>query len=246
MYALAPREFENEWSATEISRQLDMPVQTVHRLLSTLAQFGFVTKNEQTKKFRLGLSLVQLGFLVWDNMSIRTVAHPVMEDLAKQCKESVYLTVREGSYGVFVDLVDSPQMLRIAEPIGLRLPLNTGASKRIILAFLPTKQREHVIDEILSHPETTSGLLDRDKLQEELTQIRQQGFSVSYGETTEGTAGVAAPILAWDNKVVGAISLAGPDTRFINNKISEMIHWVKRSAALISEDLGWVKPRSPR
>lgn len=241
LYALIPNEHEAEWSATKLSKQLDMPVQTVHRLLSSLAEHGLVFKNKETRKFRLGLTLMQLGLMIWENLSVRNFAKPVMEHLAKQTKESIYLTVREGNYGVFIDCVDSPQMLKIAEPIGMKLPLSKGASKKVILAFLPKKLQLQILKELTM--EFILNDKDKDKLLGELTAIRKKGYAVSIGETTEGTVGIATPIFSWDNQIIGSISIAGPETRFKAAQTKEMIEAAKKSSVDISEQLGWIKPK---
>jgi DNA-binding IclR family transcriptional regulator len=54
--AIIPDEEKKEWSATEVSRKLDIPIQTVHKLLSSLAEYGFVYKNNETEKFIIGLT----------------------------------------------------------------------------------------------------------------------------------------------------------------------------------------------
>ncbi len=230
LHALKPSEQEQEWGATELSKRLDMPVQTVHRLLSTLAKHGIVYKNKETRKFRLGLTLMHLGFMVWENLSVRNIARPIMEQLTVRTRESCYLTVREGNEGIFVDSVDSPQLLRIAEPVGMRLPLYKGASKKVILAHLPTKKQLSILNELNSPIEP---------LQPELEKIKKNGYAISFGETTEGTASVAAPIFNWDNQPIGSISIAGPEIRFKNEIMDYFIFEVKNAALEISEELGW-------
>lgn len=95
LHALAPNEHENEWSATQISRELNIPVQTVHRLLSSMTKSGLVYQNKQTRKFRLGMTLMQFGFMVWDNISARTAAKPFMEILSRKTGASVYLPLEK-------------------------------------------------------------------------------------------------------------------------------------------------------
>lgn len=241
LHALIPNENEQEWGATELSKKVDMPVQTVHRLLSSLAKHGFVYKNKETRKFRLGLTLMHLGFMVWENLSIRSIARPFMEQLTQRTKESCYLTVREGSEGIFIDSVDSPQFLRITEPVGMmRLPLNIGASKKVILAHLPAKTQLHLLKELYSNPHSPS-IPTLEEIQEELKKISKNGYAFSYGETTEGTASVAAPIFTWDNQPIASISLAGPDFRFKQDRVEELIREVKNAAQEISLELGWMK-----
>ncbi|WP_158738138.1 IclR family transcriptional regulator [Alteribacillus sp. YIM 98480] len=234
---IKPSEEKEEWSATEISRRLNLPVQTVHRLLTCLSECGFVYKNKETKKFRLGLALMELGLSIRDNLSVRNAALPVMEKIAGLSKESVYLTVPENNEGVFIDCIDSPQLLKIAEPTGMRLPLSVGASKKVMLAFFNLLERDRIIEELMQN-KTEKSLK---KLKEEILIINNQGFAISFGETTEGTASVAAPIFSWENKVVASISIAGPETRFQETQLKNNIRLVTRAAVEISEELGWLK-----
>ncbi|WP_147532962.1 IclR family transcriptional regulator [Bacillus marasmi] len=239
IHALKPDEFENEWSATEISKKVGMPVQTVHRLLSSLEKNGLVFKNNENRKFRLGLGLMQLGLTIWEGLSILNIARPFMEKLAETTKESIYLTVREGNDGIFVECINSPQMLRIAEPIGMRLPLCHGASKKVILAYLkPAAQRKVLEDLIDSKAIKSRGELNA--LMEELNMIKQQGFAISTSETTRGTSGVAAPVFSWSGQVEGAISVAGPEIRFSSNYLNKISELVKKTSIEISKEMGWV------
>lgn len=240
IHALKPDEFDNEWSATEISKRVGMPVQTVHRLLSSLEENGFVFKNKENRKFRLGLSLMQLGLTIWEGLSILNIARPCMEKLAEQTKESIYLTVREGNDGIFVECINSPQMLRIAEPIGMRLPLCHGASKKVILAFLKPAVQRRVLEELIDSMYIKSRE-ELDALIDELFMIKQQGYAISTSETTMGTTGVAAPIFSWNGQVEGAISVAGPEIRFSSNYLNKIIDLVKISSKEISKEMGWFK-----
>ena len=88
--SLVPQGMEKELSVTEISRLLDMPVQSVHRILVSLSRHGFVAQNSKTKKYKLGLSLMKYGFLMWDSLMFRSVARPYMEELSKKTRETVY------------------------------------------------------------------------------------------------------------------------------------------------------------
>ncbi len=139
---LVPSGSEKELSVTDISKELDMPVQSVHRILATLVSHGYVTQNKRTKKYRLGLSLMKYGFLMGESLELNESAKPHMLELSRKTKETVYLAMRENKEGVYVDCIDSPQILRISEPVGLRLPLYVGASNRVILAYLSSKEKK--------------------------------------------------------------------------------------------------------
>nr|WP_243865502.1 IclR family transcriptional regulator [Paenibacillus lupini] len=193
---LVPQGIEKEVSVTEISRELDMPVQSVHRILASLSEHGFVSQNNKTKKYKLGLSIMKYGFLMWDSLRFRSIARPFMEELSRQTKETVYLASRENTEGVYIDNIDSPQLLKISEPIGLRLPLVIGASNRVILAYMAPSARESILNQIEWEVLPSLRPLTREYIGNDLEQIRKRGYAITSGEATEGTTGIAAPIFS--------------------------------------------------
>ncbi|WP_373228813.1 IclR family transcriptional regulator [Cohnella sp.] len=236
---LVPQGSEKEMSVTEISRELDMPVQSAHRILSSLSKHGFVAQNNKNKKYKLGLSVMKYGFLMWDSLMLRSVSKPFMEELSQKTNETVFLATRENEEGVYIDCIDSPQILKISEPIGLRLPLFVGASNRVILAFLPQKER----DKILSNVDWTSipslKPLTREYIEGEIKSIRERGYAMTSGEATDGTTGIGAPVFSYENTVIGSINCAGPSFRFTPQNIDKYSFYVKKYAELISKELGY-------
>ncbi|WP_127573186.1 IclR family transcriptional regulator [Paenibacillus xylaniclasticus] len=236
---LVPQGSEREVSVTAISRELDMPVQSVHRILGSLAEHGFVTQNQKTKKYKLGLSIMKYGFLMWDSLMLRSTARPYMEQLSRQTKETVYLAARENTEGVYIDSIDSPQVLKISEPIGLRLPLFIGASNRVILAFMPQNARDRLLQDVDWSSIPSLKPLTREGIEQELEIIRNRGYAVTSGEATEGTTGIAAPIFSYENTVIGSLNCAGPSIRFTPEKIEQYSCLVKKNAELVSKELGY-------
>ncbi|WP_201000695.1 IclR family transcriptional regulator [Paenibacillus glycanilyticus] len=236
---LVPQGSEKEVSVTEISRELDMPVQSVHRILASLSEHGFVSQNSKTKKYKLGLSIMKYGFLMWDSLRFRSIARPFMEELSKKTKETVYLATRENTEGVYIDNIDSPQLLKISEPIGLRLPLVIGASNRVILAYMTSSARESILNQIDWDGLPSLRLLTREYIANDLEQIRKRGYAITSGEATEGTTGIGAPIFSYENTVIGSLNCAGPTLRFTAENIEKYSYYVKKYADLISQELGY-------
>ncbi|WP_139992903.1 IclR family transcriptional regulator [Paenibacillus paridis] len=236
---LLPEGTEKELSVTEMSRELGMPVQSVHRILSSLMEHGFVAQNAKTKKYKLGLSIMKYGFLMWDSLMLRTIARPFMEELSQKTKETVYLATRENTEGVYIDSVDSPQILKISEPIGLKLPLFIGASNRVILAYLPRKMQEQMLEEADWGSLPTLKPLTREYIEKEIEKIHRCGYAVTSGEATEGTTGIGAPIFSYENMVIGSLNVAGPTLRFTEDTVEKNSFLVKKYADLISNELGY-------
>ncbi|MEK8129445.1 IclR family transcriptional regulator [Paenibacillus filicis] len=236
---LVPQGSEREVSITEIGRELGMPVQSVHRILASLCEHGWVTQNPKSKKYKLGLSVMKYGFLMWDSLMLRSVARPFMEELCSKTKETVYLATRENLEGVYIDSIDSPQLLKISEPIGLRLPLFVGASNRAILAYLPADLRERLLAQAQWERIPSLKPLSREAIEQDIEQIRRRGYAITSGEATEGTTGIGAPIFSYEHTVIGSLNCAGPSVRFTAQQVEKISYYVTKYAELVSEELGY-------
>jgi len=238
--AIKPTPEKVEWSATEISKKLEIPVQTVHRLLSSLEESGIVFKNKETKKFRVGLNLLQMGLSVRNNLLVRNSSIPTMKALAKDIQQSVYLTVPEGYEGVYIDCISYLPWLKEAEPIGMRVPLNQGSAQKVILAFSSPKSQRYLIQSLKEQ-----GLIhDLKKLQDELKIVKNQYFAFSSGEITKGTVSISCPVFSWEDEVVASITVNGTIESMREDNFKQIVNRTKQAAITISEELGWISSLS--
>lgn len=226
---------KEEWSATEMGCRLNMSVQTVHRLLSSLEEHGIVAKNPETKKFRLGLSLLKLGMAIKENSSIRNSAISVMEKLMSQTKEKVYLTVPEGNEGVFIDCVQPAGFVTLDEYIGVKSPLSLGAANKVILANKSRENRQKIIQNLYKKGEIS----DLKRFEKTINTIAKCGVSICFEEIKEGHAEIAAPIFSWNNNVAASISVISPSSRFDEQEIYMTIQYVQDAAEEASRNIGW-------
>lgn len=233
---MKPDKKKEEWSATEISRELNIPVQTVHRLLMSLEEYGIVFQNKETKKFRIGLILLQLGMSIKDNLSVRNSALPIMKKLGDQTKGDIRLTVPEGHEGVLIECINPTGLSEGRNPIGTRAPLCVGASQKVILACMSTGIRQHIIEDL----KKADKIEDFKVLEEELKVIQKCGVAIVFDKNIEKTVSVAAPIFSWEDKVVASISVVSVYTRF---QIKDIISFTQKAAEEISRELGWMNSR---
>ena len=230
-----------EMSLTEITERLGMGKSSAYKYLNTLEQLKLIERDPVTKKYRLGIRVLELSRAVLENLELRRVARPYLEELARKCNETVHLMVERDGEGIYIDKIDSPRAIRMYSQIGKRLPLHTGAVGKVLLAYMP----EERINEIISKPLikfTENTITDPEKLKEELRKIRERGYAIDNEEVEIGLKCVGAPIRDHTGKVVASISISGPSTRFTDDKIREYIKLVKEYAMKISEALGY-KPR---
>ncbi|GAA0339077.1 IclR family transcriptional regulator [Oceanobacillus oncorhynchi subsp. oncorhynchi] len=235
---LKPTDGVSERSATELAKLAKYNTATTHRILQDLEKHGLVNQNTVTKKFHLGSALIELGFLARKQFTIQDFAKDAMQLIAEQTKESVYLNILlDDGNALLLDSIDSVHKLRIVEPVGLKLPLHIGGTRRVILAHLDEVIREKYMEEVQLEKRTAYTLGDKEKLKKELEKIREQGYAISFGETTEGTAGISVPIFGWDG-VEASLSIATPDVRLSKERVPEFASLLKKYSNEISKNLG--------
>ncbi|AEJ39078.1 transcriptional regulator, IclR family [Sulfobacillus acidophilus TPY] len=212
-------------SATELSRLTGLAVPTVHRLLLQLAQGGLTYQHPHTKRWYLGLRTAAYGQAALQHFPFVRLAQPILYDVVATTRETAVFTLRDGDYGIYAAIVESPEKLRLTETIGMRLPLTVGASRRVILAFLPPNEQSAIIARICANDPSLSVAA----LKSECQRIAQEGYAVSFGEVTPHTVGVTVPVRSNQN-TFGSLMLAGPDTRVTSDKISDLVTKLKHAA----------------
>lgn len=199
---------QEEVGIRELARLCDMPKSTVERLVNSLAEVQWVIQNPKTKKYRIGLRLLQLTNRWHLNMELVRLISPVMEDLVLQTNLTAIITMLDGDGGRCINRFDSKQAVKLVSSVGATTPLYAGASGKSLLAFLPQQE----IDRILSRPLkafTSNTITDPDVLKTQLQEIREKGFVVSIEEVDDGVAAIGAPIFDDDHMVLASLSIAG-------------------------------------
>jgi DNA-binding IclR family transcriptional regulator len=186
-----------------IARSLGMNRTVVHRLLSTLHQRGFITREENG--YVPGAILVRLAEHVQPELRARGRA--VMRELSDLVCETVVMHVADGNDAVVLDQVVSDRnVVRVEHAIGSRHALVTGASGRALLAF----RGQPTVDRV------TRTVGDADVLRRQLEGVRQLGYALSHDELQQGVHGLAVPVLDPSGTAVASLAILVPVTRASN------------------------------
>lgn len=207
---------ENDLSLTEISARISLHKSTVHRLLTTLEEKGFLLRNEGTEKYRLGIRIWELSTHLPTLDEPAALLLPAMEKLRDRLGETVSLYLRDDLERVRIQAVQSQQAIRRVAQIGARLPLSVGASSKVLAAYAPAE----VQSRLLADPSWPEGV-DKKLYLEQLKEITRRGYATSFEEREPGAAAVAVPIVGRSGKVVAALSLSGPVSRLSRDTLEE-------------------------
>lgn len=227
---------------TEISRELGLYKSTVHRTLATLQRRGFVQKEASSDRYVLGMKLFTLGALVKERTSLAQVAHPFMEQLARWAKETVHLGVLDPDLDapenlIVLDKVETQQVLTVTPRIGFGSSPHCSAMGKVLLAACPPDFVEEFVRRRGLPRRTPRTITDLERLQQELSQVRQQGYAVDDQEMELGLLCLGAPVYDAQGRVVGAISVSGPVTRMEALGRETVAEKLRQTAAAISAAL---------
>lgn len=208
-------------SLTQIAERVGIHKSTAHRLLATLESKRFVNRHPSNGMYHLGLRFVEMASLVLRDIDIQRWARPYLQHLAAECGETVDLSVLDGTHVVYLDVVESPQRVRIAAGVGQRLPVACTASGKAFLAYMPEGCVQAILQEGLQKY-TEQTLLTREELLEDLRQTRQRGFAMSEQEFEKDINAVAAPVLGASQSPVAAVAVVGPSYRLPRERMLEI------------------------
>ncbi|MGC4897420.1 IclR family transcriptional regulator [Micromonospora sp. DT31] len=224
-----------------IARDLEIPKAVAHRILKELVADAFLAFDDGKKQYQLGPGALTVGLAALRTLDVPKTARPYLERLVEVSGETATLSIRQGWQRVYVDQVLSPHEVRMSVALGRMYPLHAGSSSKAILAALPDEAVEEFLTQHRHASLTPRTLTSADALREDVAEIRQRGYAVSFGERQAGSASVAAAVRGASGDVVGAISLCGPRERFAENTLRHGAT-VAEAARAVSRDIGYRSP----
>ncbi len=225
-------------SLADLARDIELSPSTVHGLLATLRQHGFVGQ-DANGRYILGIKLFELGSLVVARLDLRAVAGPILQRLLDRFQETVHLVVGDGPDVVYIDKRESMQSMRIVSQVGARLPAFCTGVGKSILAFKSETELAELLDNMTLQPWTRHTITDKEQFKAHLREVRSRGYALDNEEIIEGLRCVAAPIRDYSKQVIAALSVSGPSVRMDSDKINEIIPAVVEATAEISRQLGY-------
>ena len=229
---------EKALGVSDISRAVGITKSRVFRILKTLELRDYVALDLSTQSYRLGLRLLELGIGVRQQFSLSQMAAPRLQELAQNTGEAVHLLVLLGHFAVCMDRYQGAHMLQGATPIGAHIPLHVGASPKLLLAFLPDHEREHLLREIDLPQFTPNTIMSRDVLRQRLEQISERGYSIDLEEYEVGVNAIGAPIRDHSGAVIAGVGLTCPTVRWSDSRKEDLVKQVVATAGRISRSPG--------
>jgi len=221
---------KNTLTARDLSAATGIALPSVYRYITLLRETGLLVGDERGS-YRLSARLIGLARAAEAAESIIEVADPVMRDLASQTGETVILVRLIGRSPVCVHRVQSAQRLRISFEPGQPLPLERGASARLLLSGLaPDVRREYLAPLAKRDPEAAA------RLETRIARAGQDGWAVSEEEIDKGVWAASAPVLN-GKRMLAVLTVPSPLVRAPASLQHQLLGQVRGAAQAINEGL---------
>lgn len=197
-----------ELTLSEVAARADLDRGTAFRLIQTLIELGYLQAVPQSRRFRLGLACLDLGYTVLSHGSLRTIVEPLLRDLVPEVGDAASLGILDGGDVVYLARVGAGlDRHKMDRRPGTRIPAYSAALGHAMLAHLG---RNEQIERLESRPRVKLSertLTDLDALLARLDQVKKKGHAVSDGENAYGLRTLAMPILDAQGFVIAGLSV---------------------------------------
>jgi len=223
---------------SELSGLVGLHVSTVHRLLATLVDRGYVRQDPESSRYHLGSRIFTLASAADVHLDLRLVARPYLERLMRGSGETANLVTESDNEVVYLDQVASMHLVKMFTSPGMRAPLYCTGTGKAMLAFKPEAEAKPILAGPFER-RTANTLVTTDALENEMARIRKRGVAIDDEEMEEGVRCIAVPIFDRRGDVAGAISVSGPTTRMTHERVERLAPVVKTLADELARQLGY-------
>ncbi|OAL79205.1 IclR family transcriptional regulator [Acinetobacter sp. ANC 4779] len=176
----------------ELSQMTGLPKPTITRLTHTLSRLGYLKQVPNSSKFQLSVGVLSFGYSMLSNLSIRSIAHPYMKELADYAGAAVAMATRDRLNMIYLDVVQGKGNVTMRRQVGTYLPLHLSSVGRACLAAMPEDEREFLLNAIRAKHKEDWIKINRE-LDKAFKDYQDFGYCFSVGDWQKDVNSVAAP-----------------------------------------------------
>lgn len=197
---------------TDIADRVGLPKSTVSRMLSTLEELGAVEQVAAGGEYRIGFAMIELAAAARPGRSLVSIARPHLVELSRRTGEAVGVSIPDGDDMIYLDQLTPDGELQVRDWTGHRIPMHAVPSGHVVLAnddALAARIAGGSLQQFTAHT-----VADAAALHSRLELVRRDGYAWALEEFAEGMNSVAAAVRNVDGKVIAALHVYGPASRF--------------------------------
>ena len=232
------RKSERPLRSSEIIQQLSIPRSSGYEMIKILEASEYIERRGGSNAFSLGRQLHILGMTYREQVDLLKDGGPIVEALRELTGETVQLCVLDNDYLLVLLKEDGLQPVRIISKVGTRVPINWGASGRLLVSDFPDKQLIDLLKRTATPSPIDRRSVNISALIKEIREFRRRGWAFELNQTNEHAGCIAAPVVDVHGRCVATVSVVVPEQRLQKDHVQPLVKAVRDAARALSSKLG--------
>ena len=229
-------------SNAEISRKLHIPKSSASYILRTLESRNYLTRDEDSGKYRVGLKILSLSRGALSGLDVRGVALPIMRRLTHQTGLTCHLAILDGPDAVYIEKVEPEGFIRMDTWVGRRMRVHATSVGKALVAHITQDQLEQILRRSGMEKRTPKTITTLPRLLKELEKVRTQGYAVDDEENNLGARCMGAPVFNDRGLIEAGLGLSGTAQQVSPQTMPRIVEVLKDAARHISMGMGYRAP----
>jgi len=229
-------------SNADISRKLQIPKSSASYILRTLETQGYLNRDADSGKYRVGLKILSLSRGALSGIDVREVALPIMRHLVEKTGLTCHLAILDGADAVYIEKVEPPGFIRMDTWVGRRMRVHATSVGKALVAYIPQERLEKIVSERTMEKRTPKTITTIPRFLKELEKVRTQGHAVDDEENNMGARCVGAPVFSQSGAIEASIGLSGTTNQVNAHTMPRILEALKDAARHVSMQLGYRVP----
>ena len=225
---------------TEFSKRLGLPKTTIASIVQTLEAIGYLEKDPNSGRYRLGPQIFQLGMQCASSMDVITTGRAWIERLCFQFRVPVNVGTLVGDKATIIMRIEPENHFMVFPQAGPMIPLHSTCIGKLLVAYMEEAKRANLLSEYVFEKFTDNTISSHAQFTDELETVRTTGISFDNQETITGMAGVGGPVFNHAGDVVAAFAVTG-NAEIIMRQREEIIAAVRFTTHRLSSQLGFTE-----
>lgn len=228
-------------SNAEISRKLEIPKSSASYILRTLVKHGYLNRDANSGKYRVGLKILSLSRGALSGLDVRELALPIMRHLM-ETNLTCHLAILDGPEAVYIEKVEPQGFIRMDTWVGRRMRVHATSVGKALVAHIPQQQLEKILAERSMEKRTPKTITSLGRLLKELEKVRTLGYAVDDEENNLGARCVGAPVFNQHGGIEASVGLSGTIHQVNEHTMPRIVEALKDAARHLSMQLGYRAP----
>jgi len=229
-------------SNAEISRKLEIPKSSASYILRTLVKHGYLNRDANSGKYRVGLKILSLSRGALSGLDVRELALPIMRHLMEKTNLTCHLAILDGPEAVYIEKVEPQGFIRMDTWVGRRMRVHATSVGKALVAHIPQQQLEKILAERSMEKRTPKTITSLGRLLKELEKVRTLGYAVDDEENNLGARCVGAPVFNQHGGIEASVGLSGTIHQVNEHTMPRIVEALKDAARHLSMQLGYRAP----